>query len=130
MSSGESDPESGLPGRTNETDERMRALRDRLDKRPKTTDLAESSDSSGTSARSGIAQAWRLSSEFIAGVLVGVGLGWGFDLLFGTSPWGLIGFLFLGFGAAVLNVLRASGQLAPSRLNITTADSEDVDKSS
>ena len=34
-------------------------------------------------------------------------LGWGLDRLAGTSPWGLIGFLLLGFCAGVLNVVRA-----------------------
>jgi ATP synthase protein I len=39
----------------------------------------------------------KLSSEFIAGVAVGAGLGWVIDRLAGTSPWGLIVFLLLGF---------------------------------
>ena len=56
-------------------------------------------------------QAFRLSSEFIAGVLVGAALGWGIDHFAGTSPWGLIVFLLLGFGAGVLNVIRAAGQM-------------------
>jgi ATP synthase protein I len=56
--------------------------------------------------------AFRMASEFVAGVLVGAALGWGVDRLFGTSPWGLIGFLLLGFAAGVLNVVRASGNLS------------------
>ena len=54
------------------------------------------------------AWAFRLASEFVAGVLVGAALGWGLDRVAGTSPWGLIGFLLLGFAAGVLNVVRAS----------------------
>lgn len=50
----------------------------------------------------------RLSSEFIAGILVGCGLGWLIDRTFDTSPWGLIVFLMLGFAAGVLNVLRSA----------------------
>jgi len=61
----------------------------------------------------GLAQALRLSSEFVAGTIVGVGLGWGFDHFLGTSPWGLIVFTLLGFSAGVLNMMRAVG-LAPS----------------
>jgi ATP synthase protein I len=57
----------------------------------------------------GYGQAFRLSSEFIAGVVIGAVLGWGLDRLAGTSPWGLIVFLLLGFCAGVLNVVRASG---------------------
>jgi ATP synthase protein I len=59
------------------------------------------------------ALAFRLASEFVAGVLVGAALGWGLDYLAGTSPWGLIGFLLLGFCAGVLNVVRSSGKMSP-----------------
>jgi len=60
----------------------------------------------------GVGQALRLSSEFIAGVGVGAVLGWVIDHFAGTSPWGLIIFLLLGFGAGVLNVLRSAGLIA------------------
>jgi ATP synthase protein I len=60
----------------------------------------------------GFGNALRLSSEFIAGIVVGAGIGWFFDRFAGTSPWGLIVFLLLGFAAGVFNVLRASGQMA------------------
>jgi ATP synthase protein I len=59
----------------------------------------------------GYAQAVKLASEFVAGILVGAGLGWGLDRLAGTSPWGLIGLLLLGFLAGVLNVVRAAGRM-------------------
>jgi len=54
----------------------------------------------------------RLSSELVAGVLGGAALGWGFDRLLSTSPWGLIVFLLLGFTAGVINVMRAAGVMA------------------
>ena len=60
----------------------------------------------------GYAQALRLGTEFVAGVLVGAALGWGLDRVAGTSPWGLIGFLLLGFCAGVVNVVRASGGMS------------------
>ncbi|MEZ5841172.1 MAG: AtpZ/AtpI family protein [Hyphomicrobiales bacterium] len=59
---------------------------------------------------SAIGQAFRLSSELVAGVAVGFGMGWGIDKTFDTTPWGMIVFLFLGFAAGVLNLLRATGQ--------------------
>jgi ATP synthase protein I len=62
---------------------------------------------------SGYARGFRLSSELVAGVLVGAGLGWLIDRLLGISPWGLIVFLLLGFVAGVLNVMRSAG-VAPS----------------
>jgi ATP synthase protein I len=63
--------------------------------------------SSGTD----FAYAFRLASEFVAGILVGAALGWGLDRLAGTSPWGLIGFVLLGFAAGVLNVVRVSSRM-------------------
>ena len=63
-------------------------------------------------AATGYGQALKLSSEFIAGVVVGVGLGWIIDRLAGTAPFGLIVGLLLGFGAGVLNVLRSAGMVA------------------
>lgn len=65
--------------------------------------------------RSGLGQAFRLSSEFMAGIVVGFGIGWAFDKALGTSPWGMIFFLLLGFAAAVLNVMRAAGMIKTRR---------------
>lgn len=65
------------------------------------------SGSSGTFK--GVGQALRLSSEFIGGIAVGTGIGWLLDEWLGTSPWGLIIFLLLGFAAGVVNVLRSAG---------------------
>jgi ATP synthase protein I len=62
------------------------------------------------SVGSGMARGIRLSTELVAGVLVGAGIGWGLDRWLGISPWGLIVFLLLGFAAGVLNVVRAAGE--------------------
>jgi len=66
----------------------------------------------GAGGATGYGQAMKLSSEFIAGIVVGAGLGWMIDRLAGSSPWGLIVFLLLGFAAGVLNVLRSVGKVA------------------
>jgi ATP synthase protein I len=65
-----------------------------------------------TRGMAGFGNALRLSSEFIAGIVVGAGLGWLIDRAADTSPWGLIIFLLLGFVAGVLNVLRSAGLVA------------------
>jgi ATP synthase protein I len=57
---------------------------------------------------------FRLSSELIAGVGVGALMGWGFDRLLSTSPFGLIVFVLVGFSAGVLNVIRSAG-VAPDK---------------
>lgn len=59
-----------------------------------------------------VAQAMKISSEFIAGIVVGALIGWSIDQVAATSPWGLIIFLMLGFAAGVLNVLRVTGKVA------------------
>jgi ATP synthase protein I len=58
---------------------------------------------------SAMARGFRLSTELVAAVLVGAGLGWLLDKGLGISPWGMIVFLLLGFAAGVLNVMRAAG---------------------
>ncbi|WP_273789119.1 AtpZ/AtpI family protein [Bartonella sp. ML70XJBT] len=63
-----------------------------------------------------MADAIKLSSEFLASVIVGIVLGVGFDKLAGSWPWGLVFFLFLGFAAGVLSILRSVGYVSSSRL--------------
>ena len=72
------------------------------------------SDSRQATDTSAFARGFRLSTELVGGVLVGAGLGWLLDRWLGTTPWGLIVFLLLGFAAGVLNVMRAAG-VAPDR---------------
>jgi ATP synthase protein I len=71
------------------------------------------SGASPTADASAMARGFRLSTELVAGVLVGAALGWLLDRWLGTSPWGLIVFLLLGFAAGVLNVMRAAGVSSP-----------------
>ncbi|MGH6788344.1 MAG: AtpZ/AtpI family protein [Pseudolabrys sp.] len=58
---------------------------------------------------SAFARGFRLSTELVAGVVVGAIIGWLLDRWLGISPWGLIVLLLLGFAAGVLNVMRAAG---------------------
>lgn len=55
---------------------------------------------------------YRLSTEFVAAVFVGLALGWGFDALTGWRPVGIVLFSMLGIAAAFYNVFRAARQLA------------------
>lgn len=85
---------------------RLKALADRLDRQRA---AAEPEPGRRGGFGPGMAQALRLAAEFVAGIVVGGALGWGFDRLFGTSPFGLIGFVLLGFAAGALNALRSAG---------------------
>jgi ATP synthase protein I len=42
-------------------------------------------------------------------------IGWGFDRLLSTSPFGLIVFFLLGFVAGVVNVVRSAGVVPRNR---------------
>jgi ATP synthase protein I len=68
-----------------------------------------------TSDSSALGQAFRLSAEFVAGVAAGGIIGWIVDRLAGTSPWGLIVCLILGFCAGMLNLMRAAGVVKPAK---------------
>src|SRR4051795_10653939 len=73
-----------------------------------------SRSSAGSASRpvadhSGFARGFRLSSELVAGVLVGAGLGWLVDKGLGTLPWGVFVLALLGFAAGVWNVMRQAG---------------------
>ena len=98
-----------------EFDERLRALNARRE-------VERRENAREGAARTDWGLAVKLSSEFIAAVIVGGLLGFGFDWAFGTTPWGLIAFFMLGFAAAILNVLRSVGRAPASRLNIEAVD--------
>lgn len=107
---------SGGGGRQSAEDEaalseRLRALGRKLDQAAAENKReAEAQPSSG--GMQGVGLAFRVAAEFASGVLVGAGLGWLVDHFLGTSPWGLIVLLLLGFVAGVLNVLRAVGKVS------------------
>jgi ATP synthase protein I len=98
--------EATLSARRGQLDRRLSELRD---SRRVGSDQDGEGRGSPQARASAMAIGLRLSSELVAGVLVGAVLGWGFDRLLSTSPWGLIVFLLLGFAAGVINVVRSSG---------------------
>lgn len=59
---------------------------------------------------SGMALGYRIAAEFAASIAVGAVFGLGADWGLGTSPFGLILGVFLGFAAGVLGILRAAGR--------------------
>lgn len=64
-----------------------------------------------SSDMSGLARGMRIGTEFIAAILVGAGLGYLIDLGLGTSPWGLLVMLLVGFAAGILNVIRVVAEM-------------------
>jgi len=105
----QSSDEAALSARLGSLDHRLSAIKD--SRKIRTGQSGNEQDAAQAKA-SAMAVGLRLSSELVAGVLVGAALGWGFDRLLSTSPWGLIVFLLLGFTAGVLNVMRSAGVMA------------------
>ena len=55
----------------------------------------------------GMAMAGRVTTELVAGVVVGTFIGWAFDNWLGTTPMLMVVFFFLGSAAGMMNVWRA-----------------------
>ena len=52
--------------------------------------------------------AFKMSTELVAAVLVGSIIGFIFDSWFGTKPWLILTFFFVGVIAGVLNLVRSA----------------------
>ena len=55
--------------------------------------------------------AFKLGTELVAAVVVGTIIGFILDNWFGTKPWLIIIFFFLGATAGMLNVIRAAKRM-------------------
>jgi len=72
----------------------------------------------------GVGFAFRIGAELVAALVVGVGIGLLLDRWLGTAPWFLIGFFFIGSGAGIVNVYRATKNLG---LAVGYRDANDKD---
>lgn len=105
-------PSGGEPGEPRDEAAlraRLDALAGRLDANEKREAQERSEEIRNAERGSDLGKAFRLSTEFMAGVIAGGILGWALDWALGTSPWGLIVCVMLGFGAGVMNAMRAAG---------------------
>ena len=114
MASDEAD-RAGKSGKDNPSEAELSERRRRLDERLSTIKAEEDAETAKARKQEGdpsaIGKAMRLSSEFVAGIVAGALLGWLIDKFAGTSPWGLIIFLMLGFVAGVRNLMRSANML-------------------
>ena len=69
---------------------------------------AAASPSGGGFGGPGVTLGLQAGGEFVAAILLGGAIGWGFDWLLGTKPWLLIVFFLLGTVAGVKNVIRVT----------------------
>ena len=73
----------------------------------KKKDIKKIKDSKQSSS-SNIGVAFKLSTEMVAAVVVGVIIGFILDNWFGTKPWLILIFFFVGVIAGILNVVRSA----------------------
>ena len=69
----------------------------------------------------------RIAVDLVAGIAVGVGIGWYLDSQLETKPWFLLLFTILGFCAGLLNVVRTANQLEAAR-KLAEQDAERDDR--
>ena len=69
--------------------------------------LKKNKDSKQSSS-SNIGVAFKLSTEMVAAVVVGTIIGFILDNWFGTKPWLILIFFFVGAIAGILNVIRSA----------------------
>jgi ATP synthase protein I len=55
-----------------------------------------------------IGTAFKLSTELVAAVAVGTIIGFIFDKTFGTKPWFILIFFFVGVIAGIMNVIKSA----------------------
>lgn len=60
--------------------------------------------------------AWRMVIELVAGLMIGFGMGYGLDFLFGTTPIFLVLFILLGFVAGVKTMMRSAQEMQKDAL--------------
>lgn len=94
----------------NEPDsDRLRALEARIDK------MKGPAVGVRTNTVKGFSQgevAWRMIIELVTGMLLGLGIGYGLDAVFGTLPIFLVIFSLIGFAAGIKTMLGTAKQLA------------------
>ena len=60
---------------------------------------------------SNLGQAFKLSTELVSAVVVGTIIGFILDKSFGTKPWLILIFFFVGVIAGIMNVIKSAKKL-------------------
>ncbi|MDO5646858.1 AtpZ/AtpI family protein [Paracoccus sp. (in: a-proteobacteria)] len=87
-------------------DARLRDLEKRL------AELARTPDAPGIGAKYEQANlAWRMVTELVTGLGLGLAIGYGLDYLFGTKPFLMVLFIFFGLAAGVKTMMRTASEI-------------------
>ncbi|MCW5722699.1 MAG: AtpZ/AtpI family protein [Devosia sp.] len=99
-------------GKPDSASEATRDLASRIASAKRERALADNRSAGGNSGSSeGLGRGMRIGTEFVAAVIVGAVIGYLIDLGLGTSPWGLLIVMMMGFAAGILNVTRVVAEM-------------------
>lgn len=88
-------------------DSRLVSLEERLD-RAEAAEAKRTAGSAGPESDANYRLGNRVLAELLGGLIGGALFGWLIDRFAGTSPWGLLGMLFMGIVVAFRNIIRIS----------------------
>ena len=92
--------------------DRLRALHARLEQAKGKPKVQQTNTAKGFSQGE---VAWRMVIELATGIMLGCGIGYGLDVLFGTLPLLLILFSLLGFAAGIRTMLGTAKELGKTK---------------
>ncbi len=93
--------------------ERLKTLEDRIEAARSSSAPKPKSGAQDKFTQSSLA--WRMVTELVAGMLLGLSIGYGLDSLFGTQPVFLMLFALLGFAAGVRTMVRTAEDVRKKR---------------
>ena len=73
--------------------------------------IKDNKDKLQSEPKSSIGQAFKMSTELVSAVAVGTIIGFILDKWFGTKPWLILIFFFVGVVAGIMNVIRSAKKL-------------------
>ena len=82
---------------------RLKIAKDKIKNYSKITNNSQNSSFMGS--------AFKLGTELVSAVIVGTIIGFILDTWFGTKPWLIIVFFFLGSAAGILNVIKTAKRM-------------------
>jgi ATP synthase protein I len=109
-----------------ELSSKLKRLGDRIGLVKAARDQQNTSHKGASSDSSALAQAFRLSAEFVSGIIAGGIIGFALDKLADIAPLGLIIGLILGFCAGMFNLMRAAGLVKPARMDQKREDKDQI----
>lgn len=103
---------------------RLDALQEKLEAKRKGSEPEPAHENHYSAAQAG----WRMVTELVVGMLMGLGIGYGLDKLFGTLPIFLVIFTLLGFAAGVRTMMRTATEVQMKNSTVDASELPSGDK--